>query len=214
MSEINWEEHKGLSRMVLLRFIRGKRAISDDEMDEMVNVADAALWKASQRFDPERGFKWSTYACRVIGNELWRHWNAANGRVVNTGKPRQMDIPQHLRRPIHETWQEPLQPEPDAIADVFETEEAFEAFNELSDEHRELLGRVLGMGSRREQNFRQISGHLGTSRQTASTRTLRAVEDLVERLLERGVHVSVEGFWERMLDSKSSFCGRKRSCKT
>jgi RNA polymerase sigma-B factor len=61
--------HAGLARSLAARFThRG------EDLDDLVQVAMVGLLKASQRFEPDRGVAFSTYATATILGELKRHF--------------------------------------------------------------------------------------------------------------------------------------------
>jgi len=63
------ERHMGLAAHVASRF--GRRGPSDDDLRQ---VAFLALVKAVDRFDPQRGVAFSTFAGRTIEGEIKRHF--------------------------------------------------------------------------------------------------------------------------------------------
>jgi RNA polymerase sigma-B factor len=63
------EAHCGLAETLARRI--GARG--GESIDDMTQVAYLALLKAVDRFDPDLGFQFSTYATRVITGELKRH---------------------------------------------------------------------------------------------------------------------------------------------
>ncbi len=63
------EAHLGLAHQLARRF-----ANRGETQDDLVQVASLALINAVDRFDPERGFEFSTFATRTILGELKRHF--------------------------------------------------------------------------------------------------------------------------------------------
>jgi RNA polymerase sigma-B factor len=63
------EAHLGLARQVARRFSNRGEAL-----DDLVQVATMALIKALDRYDPDRGVKFSTYATSSMTGELKRHF--------------------------------------------------------------------------------------------------------------------------------------------
>ena len=63
------EAHLGLAEYLARRFSnRG------EPLDDLVQVASVGLLKAVDRFDPERGIEFSTYATHTVVGELKRHF--------------------------------------------------------------------------------------------------------------------------------------------
>jgi RNA polymerase sigma-B factor len=63
------EAHMGLAEYLARRFSnRG------EPLDDLVQVASLGLLKALDRFEPERGFQFATYATHTITGELKRHF--------------------------------------------------------------------------------------------------------------------------------------------
>jgi RNA polymerase sigma-B factor len=63
------EAHLGLAHQLARRF-----ANRGETHEDLVQVASVALIHAVDRFDPERGFEFSTFATRTILGELKRHF--------------------------------------------------------------------------------------------------------------------------------------------
>ena len=67
--ELLIERHQGLARALALRY----RA-SGEPIDDLIQVASLGLVNAANRYDPDRGVPFSTYAVPTILGELRRHF--------------------------------------------------------------------------------------------------------------------------------------------
>ena len=74
-----FEENINLAYYVARRF---KRRVQPQDHEDLEQVALVGLWKACQRFDPERGTKFSTFAVPYISGEIQK-WirDQHNGRL-------------------------------------------------------------------------------------------------------------------------------------
>ncbi len=57
----------------LLHHILKRFAYADEPYEDLLQVANLGLIKAAQRFDPDRGVKFSTYATALVDGELRHH---------------------------------------------------------------------------------------------------------------------------------------------
>ena len=77
------ERYLPLARSVARRYARG-----NEPLDDLMQVASIGLLKALERFDPERGIAFSSFAVPTIAGELRRHfrdrcWTVRPPRVVS-----------------------------------------------------------------------------------------------------------------------------------
>lgn len=63
------ERHQGLARALALRY-----RTSGEPVDDLIQVANLGLVNAANRYDPERGVPFSTFAVPTILGELRRHF--------------------------------------------------------------------------------------------------------------------------------------------
>ncbi len=67
-------DHLVLMHQNLVRFLAGKFANRGEALEDLVQVGVIGLINAIDRFDPERGTKFSTYATPTIVGEIRRHF--------------------------------------------------------------------------------------------------------------------------------------------
>ena len=77
------EDHLPLARKLAWRYVgRG------EPLDDLVQVGALGLLRASDRFDPDRGVSFGTFAAVVIDGEIRRHLRAStNEGVVGPEEP-------------------------------------------------------------------------------------------------------------------------------
>lgn len=63
-----------MSHLNLVRFLASKFKNRGDALDDLVQVGTIGLIKAIDRFDPERGLEFTTYATPTIMGEIKRHF--------------------------------------------------------------------------------------------------------------------------------------------
>jgi len=89
--------HRGLARHLAQRYVR-----ATDQRDDLEQVAYLGLVKAAQRFDPDRGTAFSTFAVPTILGELRRHCRDTRW-AWHVPRPVQERV-QALRR-LEDDWQ-------------------------------------------------------------------------------------------------------------
>src|SRR3984957_10983131 len=117
------ESPLGLAEYLARRFDR-----RGEPLDDLIQVASLALIKAVERFDPDRGLEFSTFAVPTIAGELKRHFRDKSWAVRVPRRLQEL----HLRlgtvvaELTHELGRSPTIPE---IADRLEasTEDGLEA---------------------------------------------------------------------------------------
>jgi len=78
--EINVADHTRLAHMVAWRYKRVADKLNVD-YDDLQQIALIGIWQATQKFDPDKGFTFSTFASRVAINHIKMYF-----RRVTTGK--------------------------------------------------------------------------------------------------------------------------------
>lgn len=169
--------HMGLARSVARRF-----ANRGEPLDDLVQVADLALVKAVDRFDPTRGVKFSTYANATISGELKRHFRdrAWAIRTPRSVQERYLDAKGALEHLSKELRRSPTTQE---LAEEIgaSPEEVVEAMEAGSNLHAASLD-----AARDNDDERNPSHRLGTSDLGYSSVEDRAVlDELLRELPER-----------------------------
>ena len=67
-------EQLGMSHLNLVRFLANKFKNRGEPLDDLVQVGYLGLLKAIDRFDPDRGLEFTTYATPTILGEIKRHF--------------------------------------------------------------------------------------------------------------------------------------------
>jgi RNA polymerase sigma-B factor len=123
-----------LARQIARRYVRGNEPI-----DDLFQVASVGLLKAIDRYDPERGAAFSTYAVPTITGELKRHFRdtgwavhvprAIQERIVQVNRAMPVLVRRLGRSPTpHELAEATDMP----VEDVLEAMEASHAFDAIS----------------------------------------------------------------------------------
>lgn len=65
-------EHVGLVHHVVIRYLRPRKHL-EHLRDDLVTAGMSGLMAAAEKFDPERGVKFSSYACQAIYTHMIRY---------------------------------------------------------------------------------------------------------------------------------------------
>src|SRR5205807_9216819 len=112
-----------LARQIARRYVRGNEPI-----DDLFQVASVGLLKAIDRYDPERGAAFSTYAVPTITGELKRYFRDT-GWAVHVPRPVQERLVRVNRAVVHLSRDLGRSPTPAELADAIgaSVEEVLEA---------------------------------------------------------------------------------------
>jgi RNA polymerase sigma-B factor len=173
--------HLGLARQLARRF-----ANRGETHDDLVQVASLALVRAAERFDPERGVMFSTFAAASIIGELKRHFRD-RGWAVRAPRRLQelvLEIGSAVDRLGHELGRAPTVPElakeiRAAESDVLEALEAAQGYRTTSLDARDREGQTMAesLGSE-DGGFASVENHsaLANAMETLSPRDRRIVQ--------------------------------------
>ena len=156
--------HLGLAHQLARRF-----ANRGETHDDLVQVASLALVRAAERFDPDRGVMFSTFAAASIIGELKRHFRDRGWAVRAPGRLQELllEIGSTVDRLGQELGRAPTVPELATAfgtgeADVLEALEAGQSYRTSSLDARD--GRVRPW---RNPSARRTTGSLGVENHSA-----------------------------------------------
>jgi RNA polymerase sigma-B factor len=154
--------HLGLAHQLARRF-----ANRGEAHDDLVQVASLALVRAAERFDPERGIMFSTFAAASIIGELKRHFRD-RGWAVRAPRRLQellLEIGSTIDRLNQELGRAPTVPElareiHASEADVLEALEAGQSYRTSSLDARDREGQPMGDSIGEEDSgFTSVENH-------------------------------------------------------
>jgi RNA polymerase sigma-B factor len=167
--------HLGLAHQLARRF-----ANRGEAHDDLVQVASLALVRAAERFDPDRGIMFSTFAAASIIGELKRHFRD-RGWAVRAPRRLQellLEIGSTIDRLGQELGRAPTVPElareiNASEADVLEALEAGQSYRTSSLDARDREGQTMAESLGEEDNgFTSVENH---------SALVKAMESLSER---------------------------------
>ncbi len=172
-----------LAKSVARRYERGS-----EPLDDLIQVASLALVKAIDRFDPDRGDSFSSYAVPTILGELKRHFRD-QGWALHVPRGMQERVLKINGAMTRLGAQNGSSPTPGEIAadlglpveEVLESTTVGKAFKSLPKRERKILyGRFV-----EELTQRQVAEQLGVSQMHVSRLQRRALDRL--RMIAEGV---------------------------
>jgi RNA polymerase sigma factor (sigma-70 family) len=179
-------EHEGLVHWVVRRQWLGELAYA-----EAVQAGRIALWRALRRYDPQRGYAFSTYAVPAIARAIWR--------AVAQARPRAQEV----------LTPHPPQAAPD-LEEVVDSSLRWRALYRLVRRLPHPLYEVIvaryGLNGDAPKTFAAIGHMLGVTRQRAQQRHVEALlwladpahSNALRRLLERNTVPDYQAYLVRL----------------
>jgi RNA polymerase sigma factor (sigma-70 family) len=145
------EEHDGLVHAVVRRQVLG-----DLPYAEAIQAGRIGLWRAIMRFDPSRGYAFSTYAWPSIVHHVWRavkvHARAWRSESVEA----------------YSEWQHIASADPAALEAAWSVHDTLhELVTRLSGRLQRVIVARYGLDGQGSRFYRQIGRHLGVSGERA-----------------------------------------------
>jgi RNA polymerase sigma factor (sigma-70 family) len=145
------ERHDGLVHAVVRRQVLGELPYA-----EALQAGRIGLWRAIVRFDPDRGYAFSTYAWRSIVHHVWRavkvHTRAA--RIAHVA--------------AYSEWQRIAGVDPAALGVAWSVHDTLhELVTRLSERLRQVIVARYGLDGQGARFYREIGTHLGVSGERA-----------------------------------------------
>lgn len=148
------------------------------EYDDMVSIGTIGLIDAVDRFDPDKGFKFSTLATRCIQNEIKKAWYRKEIKRINdislnkvlcaNDNGNAFMVEDRLGISESETYKDLYQHD----ADEYNRRLVSELINALSDQERMIVTIYFGINSTQRKTQTEIALQIGVS-QTSIYRILR-----------------------------------------
>jgi RNA polymerase sigma-B factor len=161
--------HLGLAHQLARRFSNRGEA-----HDDLVQVASLALVRAAERFDPDRGVMFSTFAAASIIGEIKRHFRDRGWAVRAPRRLQEMvlEIGSATDRLGQQLGRAPTVPElakeiGASTADVLEALEAGQSYRTSSLDARDREGQTMG-----ESLGSEDSGYVGVENHSALTKAM------------------------------------------
>jgi RNA polymerase sigma factor (sigma-70 family) len=145
------EQHDGLVLAVVRR-----QGLGDLPYAEALQAGRIGLWRAVMRFDPSRGYAFSTYAWHSIVHHVWRavkvHTRASSKESVEA----------------YSTWQRMASIDPATLAVAWSVHDTLhELVTRLSERLRRIIVARYGLDGQDGRLYREIGKDLGVSGERA-----------------------------------------------
>jgi len=145
------EMHDGLVHAVVRRQVLG-----DLPYAEAVQEGRIGLWRGVLKYDPDRGYAFSTYAWRSIVHHVWRAVKV-HARASNT---------EHAE--AHSAWQRMARVDPATLAVAWSVHDTLhELASRLSERLRQIIVARYGLDGQEGRLYREIGKDLGVSGERA-----------------------------------------------
>ena len=145
------EKHDGLVHAVVRRQVLG-----DLPYTEALQAGRIGLWRAIVRFDPSRGYAFSTYAWPSIVHHVWRAVKAH--RRASGNEP----------DAVHSEWQRMASIDPAVLAVAWLVQNMLqELVTRLSKRLRQIIVARYGLDGQESRLYREIGKELGVSGERA-----------------------------------------------
>jgi RNA polymerase sigma factor (sigma-70 family) len=145
------ERHDGLVHAVVRRQVLG-----DLPYAEALQAGRIGLWRAIERFDPSRGYAFSTYAWRSIVHHVWRAVKVHTRALCKA----------HVE--AYSEWQRIASVDPAVIDVAWSVHDTLhELVTRLSDRLQQIIVARYGLDGQESRLYREIGKHLGVSGERA-----------------------------------------------
>ena len=145
------ERHNGLVHTVVRRQVLG-----DLPYAEALQAGRIGLWRAIMRFDPSRGYAFSTYAWPSIVHHVWRAVKVHTRALCSD--------------PIegYSEWQHKASIDPATLVVAWSIHDAlYELFTRLSERLQQVIVARYGLDGQGRRFYREVGKHLGVSGERA-----------------------------------------------